>query len=150
MGRVDAGSDPDFVARPCGSRNASAQLVPPFAPVAPAFTKRTPVHAGVTAARVNTHANDAKQNIYSLFYFVSSCPPHVDMRSERNMYRKRETESRLSPHLDTRGGNNGRLLGGEGDDRDHNPYGFTMYMVGGGVQGGQIIGATDEVRHACG
>jgi len=33
----------------------------------------------------------------------------------------------------------------QGDGRDHNPYGFTMWMAGGGVQGGQTIGATDEV-----
>ncbi len=32
--------------------------------------------------------------------------------------------------------------GGKG--RDHNPYGFTMWMAGGGVKGGQVIGATDE------
>lgn len=29
--------------------------------------------------------------------------------------------------------------------RDHNPYGFTVWMAGGGVQGGQVIGATDEI-----
>jgi hypothetical protein len=28
--------------------------------------------------------------------------------------------------------------------RDHHPYGFTMWMAGGGVKGGQVIGATDE------
>ncbi len=33
----------------------------------------------------------------------------------------------------------------KGDGRDHNPYGFTMWMAGGGVKGGQTIGATDEV-----
>jgi hypothetical protein len=32
--------------------------------------------------------------------------------------------------------------GGKG--RDHNPYGFTMWMAGGGVKGGQTLGATDE------
>jgi hypothetical protein len=32
--------------------------------------------------------------------------------------------------------------GGKG--RDHNPYGYTMWMAGGGVKGGQAIGATDE------
>ena len=32
----------------------------------------------------------------------------------------------------------------KGDGRDHNPYGFTMWMAGGGVQGGRIVGATDE------
>jgi len=33
--------------------------------------------------------------------------------------------------------------GGRG--RDHNPYGVTMWMAGGGVKGGQSIGATDEL-----
>ena len=28
--------------------------------------------------------------------------------------------------------------------RDHNPYGFTTWLAGGGVKGGQTIGATDE------
>jgi hypothetical protein len=28
--------------------------------------------------------------------------------------------------------------------RDHNPFGFTMWMAGGGVRGGTAIGATDE------
>jgi len=30
------------------------------------------------------------------------------------------------------------------DGRDHNPYGFTMWMAGGGVKGGSAYGATDE------
>lgn len=29
--------------------------------------------------------------------------------------------------------------------RDHNPYGFTAWMAGGGVHGGKVIGATDEL-----
>ena len=33
--------------------------------------------------------------------------------------------------------------GGRG--RDHNPHGFTMWLAGGGVKGGQTIGATDEL-----
>jgi hypothetical protein len=32
--------------------------------------------------------------------------------------------------------------GGKG--RDHNPYGYTMWLAGGGVKGGYIHGATDE------
>ena len=30
------------------------------------------------------------------------------------------------------------------DGRDHNPYGFSMWLAGGGVKGGVIHGATDE------
>src|ERR1019366_7045686 len=44
------------------------------------------------------------------------------------------------------GGEFGRTPQSEaGDGRDHNPYGFTMWMAGGGVQGGQVIGSTDEM-----
>ena len=33
----------------------------------------------------------------------------------------------------------------QGDGRDHNPWGFTIWMAGGGVRGGQTIGTTDEL-----
>jgi hypothetical protein len=32
-----------------------------------------------------------------------------------------------------------------GNGRDHNPYGFSIWMAGGGVRGGVTYGATDEV-----
>ena len=38
------------------------------------------------------------------------------------------------------GGADGRVQNG----RDHNPFGFTMWLAGGGVKGGTIYGATDE------
>jgi hypothetical protein len=41
--------------------------------------------------------------------------------------------------LPTPGSNAGRING-----RDHNHWGFTMWMAGGGVKGGQVVGATDE------
>jgi hypothetical protein len=31
-----------------------------------------------------------------------------------------------------------------GDGRDHNPYGYTMWMAGAGVKGGTTYGATDD------
>ncbi|WP_437222866.1 DUF1501 domain-containing protein [Planctomicrobium sp. SH661] len=44
------------------------------------------------------------------------------------------------------GGEFGRTpISEKGDGRDHNPTGFTMWMAGGGVRGGQTIGATDEL-----
>ncbi|WP_010583662.1 DUF1501 domain-containing protein [Schlesneria paludicola] len=43
------------------------------------------------------------------------------------------------------GGEFGRTpMSEKGDGRDHNPYGFTMWLAGGGVNGGQIVGATDD------
>jgi hypothetical protein len=35
--------------------------------------------------------------------------------------------------------------GGYRGGRDHNPYGFSMWMAGGGIKGGKIIGATDDI-----
>lgn len=32
----------------------------------------------------------------------------------------------------------------KGNGRDHSPYGFSMWLAGGGVRGGQTIGATDD------
>jgi hypothetical protein len=44
------------------------------------------------------------------------------------------------------GGEFGRTpMSEKGDGRDHNPYGFTMWMAGGGVAGGRTIGSTDEL-----
>jgi hypothetical protein len=44
------------------------------------------------------------------------------------------------------GGEFGRTPFNErGDGRDHNPWGFTMWMAGGGIKKGQVIGTTDEI-----
>jgi len=44
------------------------------------------------------------------------------------------------------GGEFGRTpMSEKGDGRDHNPTGFSMWMAGGGVKGGQVIGATDDL-----
>ncbi|HXT60715.1 MAG TPA: DUF1501 domain-containing protein [Pirellulales bacterium] len=44
------------------------------------------------------------------------------------------------------GGEFGRTpMSEQGNGRDHNPTGFTMWMAGGGVRGGRTIGATDEL-----
>jgi hypothetical protein len=44
------------------------------------------------------------------------------------------------------GGEFGRTPFNEkGDGRDHNPWGFTIWMAGAGIKGGQIIGSTDEI-----
>jgi hypothetical protein len=44
------------------------------------------------------------------------------------------------------GGEFGRTPFNEkGLGRDHNPWGFTIWMAGGGIKGGQTIGSTDEI-----
>ena len=43
------------------------------------------------------------------------------------------------------GGEFGRTPAAQGDGRDHHPFGFTMWMAGGGVRGGMAYGATDDL-----
>ena len=44
------------------------------------------------------------------------------------------------------GGEFGRMPMSEGQNgRDHNPHGFSMWLAGAGVKGGQVIGITDAV-----
>ena len=43
------------------------------------------------------------------------------------------------------GGEFGRTPGAQGrDGRDHHPYGYSIWMAGGGIKGGQTYGATDD------
>jgi hypothetical protein len=40
----------------------------------------------------------------------------------------------------------GRTPGAQGSDgRDHHPYGFSVWLAGGGIKGGAVHGATDEI-----
>ena len=59
----------------------------------------------------------------------------------------RDLESRglLEDTLVIWGGEFGRTPASQGKDgRDHHPYGFTMWLAGGGIKGGMTHGATDE------
>jgi uncharacterized protein (DUF1501 family) len=39
----------------------------------------------------------------------------------------------------------GRSPGAQGDGRDHHPQGFCAWLAGGGLKGGVVHGATDEI-----
>jgi len=44
------------------------------------------------------------------------------------------------------GGEFGRMpMSEQGKGRDHNPWGYSVWLAGGGVRGGMAYGATDEV-----
>lgn len=45
-----------------------------------------------------------------------------------------------TPLGENRNGENSKVTG-----RDHHPYAFSIWMAGGGVRGGQVIGATDDI-----
>jgi hypothetical protein len=56
-----------------------------------------------------------------------------------------EARGLLAETLVIWGGEFGRTPAAEGTNgRDHHPYGFTMWLAGGGVRGGLAYGATDE------
>jgi len=58
-----------------------------------------------------------------------------------------EQRGMLDETLVVWGGEFGRMPFSEGQNapgRNHNPYGFTMWLAGGGVRGGMHYGATDE------
>jgi hypothetical protein len=45
------------------------------------------------------------------------------------------------------GGEFGRTPHAQGSGRDHNNKGFSLWMAGGGIRGGQTYGATDELGY---
>ena len=73
----------------------------------------------------------------------SRCP---DMdRASAALIRDLKRRGLLDETLVVWGGEFGRTPVSEnGDGRDHNPYGFTMWMAGGGVKGGMAYGMTDD------
>ena len=57
-----------------------------------------------------------------------------------------EARGLLDSTLVVWGGEFGRTPFNEkSDGRDHNPWGFTMWFAGGGIQGGSVVGSTDEI-----
>ena len=61
------------------------------------------------------------------------------------MLKDLKTRGLLDQTLVIWGGEFGRTpMSEKGDGRDHNPYGFTMWMAGGGTAGGKVVGSTDE------
>jgi uncharacterized protein (DUF1501 family) len=62
------------------------------------------------------------------------------------LLRDLETRGLLEQTLIVWSGEFGRTPTSQGSrGRDHNPNGFTMWMAGGGIRGGKVIGATDEI-----
>ncbi len=47
-----------------------------------------------------------------------------------------------TPLGENRGGNK------QNTGRDHHPYGFSLWMAGGGIRGGQVVGKTDDIGWA--
>ncbi|HEX4606701.1 MAG TPA: DUF1501 domain-containing protein, partial [Urbifossiella sp.] len=62
------------------------------------------------------------------------------------LLRDLEARGLLDETLVVWGGEFGRTPMSEGTTgRDHNPHGFCMWLAGGGVKGGAVVGATDPI-----
>jgi hypothetical protein len=71
---------------------------------------------------------------------------HATDKPIAGLLRDLKSRGLLDETLVVWGGEFGRTPQSEkGDGRDHNPWGFTMWMAGGGIKGGQTIGTTDEL-----
>lgn len=89
--------------------------------------------------------------------FTESWDAHFDLELNHGMHSK-ETDKPIAGLLrDLKGrglldstiviwhGEFGRMpISQRMNGRDHNPYGFTVWLAGGGIKGGQIVGSTDE------
>ncbi len=70
--------------------------------------------------------------------------PDMD-RASAALIRDLKRRGLLDETLIVWGGEFGRTPVSEaGDGRDHNPYGYSMWMAGGGVRGGLAYGSTDD------
>jgi arylsulfatase A-like enzyme len=70
--------------------------------------------------------------------------PDMD-RASAALIRDLKRRGLLEETLVVWGGEFGRTPVSEsGDGRDHNPYGFTMWMAGGGSKSGMVYGSTDD------
>ncbi len=84
----------------------------------------------------DTHGNNAAQ--------TRACCRQTD-RPVAALLSDLEARGLLSSTLVFWGGEFGRTPGAQGrDGRDHHPYGFSVWLAGGGIKGGQAYGATDD------
>jgi len=87
----------------------------------------------------------ARLNSYELAYRMQAAAPEaVDLSKEteltRNLYGLAEDTTVVGAGQLRRTPFNEKCKG-----RDHNPWGFTLWMAGGGVKRGMVYGATDEI-----
>ena len=71
---------------------------------------------------------------------------HFHRSTDRWLVDRSRARGLLEDTLVIWGGEFGRTPDAQGTDgRDHNNKGFSMWMAGGGVQGGMVYGATDPL-----
>ena len=103
------------------------------------------VESGVRYVHVNYDSGQPWDDHTKVEENLRKRVPDMD-RASAALIRDLKRRGMLDETLVVWGGEFGRTPMTEGKDgRDHDPYGFTMLLAGGGVRGGQAVGSTDEV-----
>jgi hypothetical protein len=102
------------------------------------------VERGVRFVQVYDTANGAWDHHGNLKADLPARCANTD-RPIAGLLRDLKARGLLEDTLVVWGGEFGRTPTAEGTDgREHHPFGFTMFLAGGGVKGGHVHGATDE------
>jgi hypothetical protein len=102
------------------------------------------VEAGVRYIHINYGAGQVWDDHKDIDKNLRERCPDMD-KAAAALIRDLKRRGLLDDTLIVWGGEFGRTPVSEsGTGRDHNPYGFTMWMAGGGIRGGLAYGATDE------
>jgi hypothetical protein len=108
------------------------------------LTARRLVEAGVRYVQVQFGPGQPWDDHDKIAKNLRGRCPEMD-RASAALIRDLKRRGLLDETLVVWGGEFGRTPVSEsGDGRDHNPYGFTMWLAGGGVKSGMVYGATDD------
>jgi hypothetical protein len=133
----DVGSEPESVQRLYGLDQPQTEAFGRQCLIA-----RRLVERGVRFVQLHTESNwDHHTGIRTE---LPACCAGMD-RPVAGLLKDLKCRGLLEETLVVWGGEFGRSpVAQKGDGRDHHPYGFTMWLAGGGVKGGMVHGATDE------
>jgi hypothetical protein len=136
-GVFDIGSEPESVRRLYGLHQPHTEGFGRQCLIA-----RRLVERGVRFVQLHTESNwDHHTGIRTE---LPSCCAGLDL-PVAGLLKDLKSRGLLEDTLVIWGGEFGRSpVAQKGDGRDHHPYGFTMWLAGGGVKGGIVHGATDE------
>lgn len=102
------------------------------------------VESGVRFVQITKQGWDHHSNIVPL---IKKSTSQIDIPIA-GLIKDLKQRGLLDETLVVWGGEFGRLPTTErGTGRDHNPRGFSMWMAGGGIKGGTVYGATDEIGY---
>ena len=125
-------------------RQTDARFRPQVPACPPARRARRALRSALRGRRHNDDNWDAHGDLVKNHTYHAGRTDQADRRAAQRPEASRPADSTLVVW----GGEFGRQPTAEyaeGTGRDHNAYGFTMWMAGGGIKGGVSVGETDEL-----